>query len=108
MASSRSPRTSRDILLASFATKTRGIILYEVNRITIGTFINLWLDPYNVYDINCVELLISGRKLGHICKEAACIVPPLKRQSLSIKAFVHSALYSESVSRSWRFNGWMI
>ena len=73
--SSRSP--SHDILLAFFATKARGIMLYEVDRITIGTSINLRFDPYNVYDINCVELLIAGRKLGHVCKEAACIVAPI-------------------------------
>ena len=103
MVSSCSP--SRDVLLASFATKARGIMLYEVDRITIGTSINLQLDPYNVYDINCMELLITGRKLGHLCKEAACIMAPLKRQGSSIKACVHSALYSESVSRSWHFNG---
>ena len=78
--------------VASFAPKARGIILYEVDHITIGTSINLRLNPYNVYDINCMELLITGRKLGHLCKEAACIVPPLMRQGLSIKDFVHSAL----------------
>ena len=104
MASSRSP--SRDILLASFATKASALFCMQL--ITTGTSVNLQLDPYNIYDINCVELLIAGRKLGHLCKEAACIVAPLKRQGLSIKAFVHRALYSESVSRSWRFNGWMI
>ena len=76
MVSSHSP--SHDVLLALFATKARGIMLYEVDCITIGTSINLQLDPYNVYDINCVELLIAGRKLGYLCKEAACIVALLK------------------------------
>ena len=102
MASSRSPRPSHDILLASFATKASTLFCM---KLIVLTSVNLQLDPYNVYDINCAELLIAGRKLGHLCKEAACIVAPLKRQGLSIKAFVHSAL---SVSRSWRFNGWKI
>ena len=93
----------RDILLASFVAKARGIMFYDVSCIYIGTCLQLHLDPYNPYDVHCVEIFIAGRKLGHLCKEAACIISPFKRQGLLIKASVWSAPYSESVNRSWRY-----
>ena len=92
-----------EILLVSFITKARGIMLYDVSSVSIEMSLQLHLDPYNPYDVNCVELFAAGRKLGHLCKEAACIISPFKRQGLLIKASIWSAPYSESVSRSWRF-----
>ena len=80
MASSRSP--SCEVLLASFVTKARSIMLYEVDSITIGTSVNLQLDPYNIYGINCVELLIAGRKLGHLCNEVGLYCGTIKAPRL--------------------------
>ena len=95
--------SDHDILLASFVAKARGIMSYDVSCISNGTCLQLHLDPYNPYDVHCMEIFITGRKLGHLCKEAACIISPFKHQGLLIKASVWSAPYSESVNRSWRY-----
>jgi hypothetical protein len=91
------------LLLGSFITKARGIMFYDVTSIRVGAPLIVRLDPYNPFDINCVELFSAGRKLGHLSKEAACVIAPLKRQGLQLKAWITSTSYSESMCRSWRF-----
>ena len=43
-------------------------------------------DPGNSYDANCVEMLVHGRRLGHLAKEAAEFISPLLAAGFVIKA----------------------
>ena len=43
-------------------------------------------DPGNSYDANCVEVLVRGRWLGYLAKEAAEFVLPLLAAGFVIKA----------------------
>ena len=90
-----------DLLLASYITKLGALCCIKLIVLPLEHLL-IFSDPYNIYNINCVELLIAGRKLGHLCKEAACIVAP-SAKACPLKLLFTVDHFPELVSRSWHF-----
>ena len=67
------------VLLATICSAVRGVKFYEL----AGGGGWFWergkvvRDPNNFFDDNCVEVVVRGRKLGHLAREAAEFVSPL-------------------------------
>ena len=79
---------SPTVLLASFSARVRGVKFFGL-RGGDGWFwerAEVERDPGNSYDANCVEVLVRGRRLGHLAKEAAEFVSPLLAAGFVIKA----------------------
>ena len=87
---------SPTVLLVSFSARVRGVKFFGL-RGGDGWFwecAEVERDPGNSYDANCVEVLVRGRRLGHLAKEAAEFVLPLLAAGFVIKAGVLSSIES--------------
>ncbi len=62
-----------ETLLAFFEIQVRGVRLYQCDREAcfFGTPVRFRRDPSNPYDSNCVEVMLGGRKLGHVARRFA-------------------------------------
>ena len=66
--------------LAFFVTQCRGIKFYDLDggsSVKFGSKVRFVRRPYHPKDSNCVEVLVGGKKLGHLAAEAAEWLSPL-------------------------------
>ena len=66
-------------VLATFYSQARGIMFYGASTY-LGQRFSCQLEPSNVYDVNCISLLVGHHhKLGHLAREASQYLAPLLR-----------------------------
>ncbi len=86
MASSSSTTGGTSDVLATLTFQVRGIKFYKLREICVevGSPVELQLDPTNEYDLNCVEILCGGMKLGHLQRQLTGYIAPFIRLQLDI------------------------
>ena len=73
--------------LAFFSCECRGVKFYGLSNAgeLFGSQVTFRRNPDNCKDPNCVEVMVTKRKLGHIAAEAAEWLSPMLLRPFNIK-----------------------